>query len=156
MSADDSAKPSRKTRPSFDPAFVRELAALLQETGLTEIEIEEGGARVRVARGAAPAAAASAVQPASAPQPSPEAAGTTKRGSVIASPMVGTAYLGPQPGAAPFVKVGDTVKDGQTLIIIEAMKTMNHVPSTMTGRIVEIYIQDGQPVEFGEPLMLIE
>jgi acetyl-CoA carboxylase biotin carboxyl carrier protein len=100
---------------------------------------------------AAPAMAA----PAAASAPANERQSAPARGTVVASPMVGTAYLGPQPGAAPFVKVGDSVNDGQTLIIIEAMKTMNHVPATASGKVVEIYVQDGQPVEFGEPLMLI-
>jgi acetyl-CoA carboxylase biotin carboxyl carrier protein len=145
-----------KTRPNIDPAFVRELATLLDETGLTEIEIEETGTRIRVVRQAAhmiaaPAAPAAAVSP--APAKPTEAA---KRGTLVTSPMVGTAYLGPEPGAPPFVKAGETVKDGQTILIIEAMKTMNQVPSTIAGKIIEIYVQDGQPVEFGEPLMLVD
>jgi acetyl-CoA carboxylase biotin carboxyl carrier protein len=156
MSADEPTK-GKGNRPNINADIVRELSALLEETGLTEIEIEEGGARVRVARhsythsqpvmGGAPAAQASA--------PAKEAENNPKRGTTLTSPMVGTAYMGPSPGAPPFVQVGDTVKDGQTLIIIEAMKTMNQVPSTVGGRILEIYVQDGQPVEFGEPLMLI-
>jgi acetyl-CoA carboxylase biotin carboxyl carrier protein len=135
---------------------VRELSALLEETGLTEIEIEEGGARVRVARHThahvAPVHAASAAPDAA---PAKEAGSNAKRGTTVTSPMVGTAYMGPSPGAPPFVQAGDTVKDGQTIIIIEAMKTMNQVGATAAGRVLEIYVQDGQPVEFGEPLMLI-
>jgi acetyl-CoA carboxylase biotin carboxyl carrier protein len=156
MSADEPTK-GKGNRPNINADIVRELSALLEETGLTEIEIEEGGARVRVARhshthsppviGVAPSAQASA--------PPKEAETNAKRGTTLTSPMVGTAYMGPSPGAPPFVQVGDTVKDGQTLIIIEAMKTMNQVPATVAGRILEVYVQDGQPVEFGESLMLI-
>ena len=156
MSGND-AKPGKKGRPNFDPSFVRELAALLDETGLTEIEIEEAGTRVRVARQGSTFVSAPAAPAVSAPAPAAAEPGSApKRGTVVASPLVGTVYLGPEPGAAPFVKSGDSVKDGQTLVIIEAMKTMNQVPSTASGRIVEIYVQDGQPVEFGEPLMLVD
>ena len=155
MSGDETAKPAKKGRPNFDPSFVRELAALLDETGLTEIEIEEAGTRVRVARQGMVISAQAPVS-ASPAAPLAESAAAAKRGTTVASPLVGTVYLGSAPGAAPFVKPGDTVKDGQTLIIIEAMKTMNQVPATVSGRIVEIYVQDGQPVEFGEPLMLID
>ena len=149
----------RQRKPNIDASFVRELAALLDETGLTEIEVEEEGTRVRVARMGTPYVAAPpiAMQAASGPaQQAKEAPAEPKRGTTLNSPMVGTAYMGPSPGAPPFVKVGDTVKDGQTLIIIEAMKTMNQVASQTSGRVVEIYVQDGQPVEFGEPLMLID
>jgi len=149
-----------KKRPNIDPEFVRELAGLLEETGLTEIEIEEAGTRVRVARQGAPAAAYPAAD-ASAPAPAPAKGGSTEpkmevSGTVITSPMVGTAYLSPAPGAPPFVKVGGQVEEGQTILIVEAMKTMNQVPSTASGRVAEIYVQDGQPVEFGEPLMRVE
>src|SRR5689334_8755314 len=146
-------------RPNIDASFVRELAALLDETGLTEIEVEEEGTRVRVARmGASYIAAppAGLAAGSAAATPAKEAAVEPKRGTTVTSPMVGTAYLGPSPGAPPFVKAGDTVKDGQTLLIIEAMKTMNQVAAQVAGRIIEIYVQDGQPVEFGEPLMLID
>jgi acetyl-CoA carboxylase biotin carboxyl carrier protein len=146
---------SRDTMPKVDADMVRDLAKLLEETGLTELEIEQGGVRVRVARGtmvaAAPAAASVAAAPAREVQPEP----ARRTGTVVTSPMVGTVYLSPQPGAPVFVKVGDPVTDG-TLCIIEAMKTMNPVPSPAAGRIAEIYVHDGQPVEFGEPLMLIE
>jgi acetyl-CoA carboxylase biotin carboxyl carrier protein len=145
---------SGETAPKVDADMVRELAKLLEETGLTELEIEQGGVRVRVARGtmvtAAPAVAA--VAPA-AKEMQPEPARRT--GTVVTSPMVGTVYLSPQPGAPAFVKLGDAVTDG-TLCIIEAMKTMNPVPSPAAGHVAEIYVRDGQPVEFGEPLMLIE
>lgn len=146
--------------PRVDAGVVRELAALLEETGLTEIEIEENGMRVRVAKhaGGASAPQAYAAAPSQAPAapvaaPIPEP--VRKKGTLVTSPMVGTVYLSPQPGAAPFVKVGDAVSDG-TVCIIEAMKTMNAVVATAKGRIGEIYVRDGQPVEFGEPLMLIE
>ncbi len=149
------ANPSKK-RPNIDPDFVRELAELLEETGLTEIEVEETGTRVRVARQGAPMPAYAAPAPALISGAAPAKEEAAPRGTVIASPMVGTVYLGPAPGAPPFVKPGDKVSDGQTLLIIEAMKTMNQVPSNISGRVVEIYVQDGQPVEFGEPLMLVD
>ena len=146
-----------ESTPGIDPEIVRELAKLLEETGLSEIEIERGGVRVRVARGmaasAAPAAAPSLPPQQQPPQPEPEI--VRRQGTVVTSPMVGTVYLSAEPGAPPFVKIGDSVTDG-TLCIIEAMKTMNPVPSPVAGRIAEIYVHDSQPVEFGEPLMLIE
>jgi len=141
---------SDKRRPNIDPAFVRELASLLEETGLSELEIEEDGIRVRVVRAAT---VASGAPPAAAPTAQ---SAEPARGTTVSSPMVGTAYLGPQPGAPAFVKIGDTVDEGQTLLIIEAMKTMNQVQANVSGRVTEIYVQDGQPVEFGEPLMLID
>ena len=141
---------SDKRRPNIDPAFVRELASLLEETGLSELEIEEDGIRVRVVRAAT---VVSGVQPAAA---APTAEAEPTRGTIVSSPMVGTAYLSPQPGTPTFVKIGDTVDEGQALLIIEAMKTMNQVQANVSGRVVEIYVQDGQPVEFGEHLMLID
>jgi acetyl-CoA carboxylase biotin carboxyl carrier protein len=151
-----------QTTPGVDPDVVRDMAKLLEETGLSEIEIERGGVRVRVARETArPAPAAAASAPAPAPAAALAAADqaleqpAAKKGIVVASPMVGTVYLSPQPGAPPFVSVGDQVTDG-TVCIIEAMKTMNPVPATASGRIAEIFVRDGQPVEFGEPLMRIE
>jgi acetyl-CoA carboxylase biotin carboxyl carrier protein len=158
MNNDDQARQGKARRPNIDAAFVRELAALLDETGLTEIEVEEAGTRVRIARQgtfvSAPMLAAP--QALGAAPHAHEAKPEKKSGTEVSSPMVGTAYVGPSPGAPPFVKVGDTVKEGQTLLIIEAMKTMNQVPATASGRVAEIYVQDGQPVEFGEPLMRIE
>lgn len=149
--------------PGLDADLIRELAALLGETNLSEIEIESGGARIRVARGTvAVAPVAAPAQTAAVPAPAPAAAvhavppePAVRKGTIVTSPMVGTVYLAPQPGAPPFVKVGDAVTDG-TLCIIEAMKTMNPVPSSVAGHVAEIFVHDGQPVEFGEPLMRIE
>ena len=149
---------------AIDEDLIRDLADLLSETGLTEIEIERQGLRVRVAR-AAPGASASVVPaaspaPPSSPAPSArsetgEAASAHHPGTVV-SPMVGTAYRAPEPGAPPFIEVGATITEGQTVMIVEAMKTMNHIPSPRTGKVLEILVEDGQPVEFGEPLVVIE
>jgi acetyl-CoA carboxylase biotin carboxyl carrier protein len=151
----------------IDARLVRKLADILTDTGLSEIEVEHAGLKIRVAKtltaapmqmmaapapvAAAPAAAAHAPAAASVAEAPPRAKGDT-----VNSPMVGTVYLQPQPGADPFVKVGDTVQAGQTLFIVEAMKTMNPIPAPKGGRIVEILIADAQPVEFGEPLAVIE
>lgn len=138
---------------------IRELAALLDETRLTEIEIERDGLRVRVARNVTVGAAMPAsYQAAPAPAPSP-AAGTpdiSKHPGMVPSPMVGTAYWASEPGAKPFIDVGSKVTAGQTLLIIEAMKTMNQIPSPRSGTVTQILVEDGQPVEFGEPLVIIE
>jgi acetyl-CoA carboxylase biotin carboxyl carrier protein len=131
----------------IDEALIRKLAQLLKETGLTEIEFEKEGARIRVNAGGTVAAAAAA--PAAAASPDAPAAGS------VSSPMVGTAYLSPEPNAAAFVKVGDRVAKGQTILIIEAMKVMNPIPAPHAGTVTQILVQDGQPVEFGEPLMVI-
>ena len=143
----------------IDEDAVRKLAALLEDTGLAEIEYESGGQRVRLARNgvAAPMtyAAAPAAAAASAPAAAP-AADDAKHPGAVLSPMVGTAYLASQPGAAPFIKLGDSVAAGQTLLIIEAMKTFNPIRSPKAGKVVKINITDGQPVEFGEPLMIVE
>jgi acetyl-CoA carboxylase biotin carboxyl carrier protein len=150
-----------ETTPGVDPDVVREMAKLLEETGLSEIEIERGGVRVRVARdrpnagAAAPAAPVATGQVASAVNPDGSVEPAPKRGTLVTSPMVGTVYLAPQPGAPPFVNIGDEVTDG-TVCIIEAMKTMNPVAAPVSGRVAEILVRDGQPVEFGEPLMRIE
>lgn len=152
----------------IDARLVRKLADILTETGLSEIEVEHSGLKIRVAKTlnaavahmAAPAPAPAA--PVSAPLPpaaTPHAAEpplARSRGEVVRSPMVGAVYLQPQPGAEPFVRVGDTVQAGQTLMIVEAMKTMNPIPAPKGGRIVEILVEDAQPVEFGEPLVVIE
>ena len=141
----------------IDEALIRKLAKLLKETGLTEIECETDDARIRVNAGASGPviAAAPAIAPAAAPAalaPTPTAADAPAAGSV-SSPMVGTAYLSPEPNAAAFVKVGDRVAKNQTILIIEAMKVMNPIPAPHAGTVTQILVQDGQPVEFGEPLM---
>lgn len=145
----------------LEAKMIRDLAAILSETGLSEIEIEKAGLRVRVARqiqvtavhapvaSHAPAAAAGAA-------PVATKSDLSAHPGLVSSPMVGTAYVAPSPGAAAFVKIGDMVTEGQTLLIIEAMKTMNQIPAPRAGRVTQIIISDGQPVEFGEPLMIIE
>ena len=144
-----------------DEELVRRLSELLKETGLSELEYEEGGARIRVARNLVAAAAAVpavSAEPARLSGPergNGEAAEAVPQNAIVA-PMVGTAYLSPEPGAASFVKLGDTVKEGESLLIIEAMKVMNQIPSPRAGRITRILVEDGQPVEFGEPLMVVE
>ena len=147
-------------KAAVDHDVIRELAALLDETGLSEIEFERDGVRVRVARqshsvvtAAPPRAAVAEANPLigdSLP------ADLAKHPGTVTSPMVGTAYLGPEPGARPYVEVGSQVRAGQTLLIVEAMKTMNQIPAPRAGRITQILVEDGQPVEFGEPLMVIE
>jgi acetyl-CoA carboxylase biotin carboxyl carrier protein len=142
----------------IDKELIRELAKLLDETHLTEIEIERAGLRVRVARGA-PAAAAPVVNvtgPASVVPAAALPADPAKHPGAVTSPMVGTAYIGPSPGAKPFVDIGSKVNVGDTLLIIEAMKTMNQIPAPHAGTVTKLLIEDGQPVEFGEPLMIIE
>jgi acetyl-CoA carboxylase biotin carboxyl carrier protein len=146
---------------SGDTALIRELASLLDETGLTEIEIERAGFRVRIARNISIAASipASQPQPSAAPMPAPGAAPVSdiaQHPGMVPSPMVGTVYWASEPGARPFIEVGAKVTAGQTLLIIEAMKTMNQIPSPRAGTVTQILIEDGQPVEFGEPLVIIE
>jgi acetyl-CoA carboxylase biotin carboxyl carrier protein len=151
-------KDMSRQKPAIDHDLIRELARLLEETGLTEIEFERDGQRVRVARQAQVVAAA-AVRPATSIEvPSLDAAPAdpAKHPGVVTSPMVGTAYVGPEPGARPFVEIGSRVRAGDTLLIVEAMKTMNQIPSPRAGTVIQILIEDGQPVEFGEPLMIIE
>jgi acetyl-CoA carboxylase biotin carboxyl carrier protein len=133
---------------------LRRLARLLEETGLTEIEYESEGQRVRVNRSAAQNVSA---VPASAAAPAPVAAGAAAPApaGAVTSPMVGTAYLASEPGGAPFVKIGDRVKQGQTLLIIEAMKVMNPIPAPEAGTVDAILVNDGQPVEYGEPLLVL-
>jgi acetyl-CoA carboxylase biotin carboxyl carrier protein len=154
-----------KGKASVDQELIRELAQLLTETGLTEIEIDREGMRVRVARQLAPAVAtvpavaSAALQPASTPA-QPAAGGSAddpgKHPGCVRSPMVGVAYLAPEPGAAPFVTAGTRVTQGQTLLIIEAMKTMNHIPAPKAGVVASVLVGNSQPVEFGEPLVVIE
>jgi acetyl-CoA carboxylase biotin carboxyl carrier protein len=149
---------------AIDTRLVRKLADILNDTQLSEIEVEHEGLKIRVAKtltsapvqyAAAPAPVAAAPAAAPAPTAAPSAPPRAK-GDVVSSPMVGSVYLQPAPDAVPFVQVGDTVTAGQTLMIIEAMKTMNPIPATKAGRVVEILVEDGQPVEFGEPLAVIE
>jgi acetyl-CoA carboxylase biotin carboxyl carrier protein len=156
---------------AIDTGLVRRLADILNDTDLSEIEVERGELKIRVARQSALAAApqlvaapalvaapqASAAAPASAPAATaPAAQGETMRGDQVKSPMVGTVYLQPQPGAKRFVSAGESVTAGQTLLIVEAMKTMNPIPAPRAGVIVKVLVEDGQPVEFGEPLVVIE
>src|SRR6266851_4185370 len=135
-----------------DPELVRELSRLLEENKLTEIEVQKGDQRVRVSRGggivhhAAAAHAPAAVK----------AADAVKHPGTVTSPMVGTAFRSPQPGAKPFVEEGAQVREGETLLIIEAMKTMNAISAPRAGTVTKVMIEDGQPVEFGEPLLIIE
>lgn len=150
--------PKAKSAYGIDSAAIRELAELLSETGLTEIELESGGTRLRVARQGVPVmhAAPVAVAPAAAAAAPAEAAapkGPAQGG--VTSPMVGTVYVSPSPGAPPFVKVGDTVKEGDTLLIVEAMKTMNPITAPRSGKVSEICVTDAQPVEFGQTLLVI-
>jgi acetyl-CoA carboxylase biotin carboxyl carrier protein len=148
---------------NFDAEAIRALADILVETGLTEIEISEKDSRVRVVRAPAPVAATPMV---TVPMPAPVAAAPAAApeplmapkdhpGAVL-SPMVGVAYLAPEPGASPFVALGQTVTAGQTLLLIEAMKTFNQIKAPVGGRVTQILVQPGSPVEYGEPLMVIE
>ncbi len=153
-----------KGKPSVDQDLIRELAQLLTETGLTEIEIDREGMRVRVARQLAPAVAAVppaavALQSTHAPvqaQSGADADDPGKHPGCVRSPMVGVAYLSPEPSAGPFVTAGTRVTQGQTLLIIEAMKTMNHIPAPKAGVVARVLVANSQPVEFGEPLVIIE
>ena len=143
----------------IDGDLVRKLADLLRETGLSEIEFAEGEKRIRVTRPtAAPAVTLAAPAPA-APVAAVAASAPAKTAAhpgSVNSPMVGTAYVAAEPGAAPFVRVGDTVKSGQTVLIIEAMKVMNPIKAPRSGTVTEVMVADGQPVEFGEVLLIIE
>ena len=157
----------RKSGMNIDTALVRELAELLNETGLTEIEVEDDDRKIRVSRGAvaaaapvyaaAPAPAAAAPAPAAAaPVPAePAAPAGPDLKNAVKSPMVGTCYLTPEPGAAPFVTVGQAVKEGDTLVIVEAMKVMNPITAPRAGTITAILIETAQPVEFDQPLVVI-
>ncbi len=145
--------------PLVNHELIHELTKLLDETGLTEIEIEQDGQRVRVARAAA-AAPVTVTPRLELPQPLGESAAApldlSKHPGVVISPMVGTAYGSPEPGAKPFIEIGAKVKAGDTLMIIEAMKTMNQIPAPRAGTVIQILFEDGQPVEFGEPLVIVE
>jgi acetyl-CoA carboxylase biotin carboxyl carrier protein len=154
--------PMPKT-PAIDHDAIRDLAKLLDETGLSEIELQRDGVSIRVARNfnatvarARPAEAAGSVSAAPVAAATAVPIDPTQHPGLVASPMVGIAYRGPAPGARPFVEVGGQVKTGETLIIIEAMKTMNQIPAPRSGTITQILVEDGQPVEYGEPLLIIE
>lgn len=149
----------------LDEELVRRLSHLLQETDLTEIEYESGGSRIRVARQvqhtysgpqSAPAPQPAQQSAPSVPTPGQEATAEQVPAGAVTSPMVGTVYVAPEPNAAPFVQAGDQVREGQTLLIIEAMKVMNPLPAPRDGTVTQIMITDGQPVEFGEPLVVVE
>jgi acetyl-CoA carboxylase biotin carboxyl carrier protein len=152
--------PDKPKKPTVDHDLIHELTELLDDTGLTEIEIEQDGQRVRVARNAGHAAPAHIAPPTTAPAPiamsTAKPVDPAKHPGVVISPMVGTAYISPEPGAKPFIEVGAQVKAGETLLIIEAMKTMNQIPAPRAGNVIQILFEDGQPVEFGEPLVIIE
>ena len=146
----------------IDADAIRKLAELMTETGLVEIELAEGEHRMRVARATAQPASFAALAPiapahhAEAVAAAPSAASLATHPGAVTSPMVGTAYLQPEPGAPRFAEIGDTVRVGDTLLIIEAMKVMNPIKAPKAGTITQILVSDGQPVEYGEPLMLIE
>jgi acetyl-CoA carboxylase biotin carboxyl carrier protein len=155
---EDIAK-SKSSAKSDDSALIRELALLLDETNLTEIEIERAGLRVRVARNISIAATMPANYAPGAPVATagpPPVADLAKHPGVVPSPMVGTVYWASEPGAKPFIEVGTKVTVGQTLLIIEAMKTMNQIPAPRAGTVTQILVEDGVPVEYGEPLVIIE
>jgi acetyl-CoA carboxylase biotin carboxyl carrier protein len=148
----------------IDKEIIRDLAEILNQTDLTDIEIEQGDLRIRVSRqvtvhATVPQAAVAAAPAPVAAAPAPaavEAAKPADSKNAVPSPMVGTAYLAPAPGARPFIEVGQKVKEGQTLMIIEAMKTMNQIPSPRAGTVTAILVDDAQPVEYGEPLVVVE
>jgi acetyl-CoA carboxylase biotin carboxyl carrier protein len=162
---------SEKKAPAIDPNLVRELAAILDDSGLSEIEVEHGELRLRLARTliagnahapahthvihSAPAPAHALPTPAPPPAVAPAADAASHPGAVP-SPMVGTAYLSPEPGAPPFIKVGDSVSAGQTLMVVEAMKTFNPIPAPRDGKVAAILVSDAQPVEYGEALVILE
>jgi acetyl-CoA carboxylase biotin carboxyl carrier protein len=150
-------KPVTKKEGTFDKDLIRELAALLGETGLTEIEIEHEGKRVRVARTVTVSASAVSLDTGRPVREPIERGGKEDHHpGTLHSPMVGTAYRSPEPGAPPFVEVGTRVAAGQTILIIEAMKTMNHIPAPHAGTVLAVLVDDGQPVEYAEPLAVIE
>ena len=168
MADSKTSAPKLKNEAEIDTTLVRQLADILNDTSLTEIEVERGELRIRVAReivaapvmqyAAAPAAQAAPAAAAAAPvsMPSDPATIVAKQGEEVKSPMVGTAYLQASPEAPPFIAPGDKVKKGQTLLIVEAMKTMNPIQAPRDGVVKEVLVGDAQPVEFGEPLVLLE
>ena len=164
--ADTKGKAGSASGMNVDTAIVRELAELLAETGLTEIEVEDGNRKVRVARGgvsytasapapAAPAGAAASSPPPASVAPETETAPAAPPANALKSTMVGTVYLAPEPGSPDFVKVGDAVKEGQTLVIVEAMKVMNPITADRAGTVQSILVENAQPVEYDQPLIVI-
>jgi acetyl-CoA carboxylase biotin carboxyl carrier protein len=162
--ADTKPGAGKKSGMNVDTALVRELAELLNETGLTEIEVEDDDRKIRVSRaGTIAAPAMAAPMQAAAPAPSASAPGSPAQtaeaaadhAGALKSPMVGTAYLAPEPGAANFVKIGDSVSEGDTLLIVEAMKVMNPITADKSGTIKAILVENAQPVEFDQPLVVI-
>lgn len=150
-------------KKQIDPQLVRELAAILSDSGLSEIEVEHGELRLRLARTLVAAAAPVHTQVVAAAAPAPVAAAPApatpdpaKHPGAVPSPMVGTAYLSPEPGAPAFIKVGDLVAEGQTILVVEAMKTFNPIPAPRGGKVMAILVTDAQPVEYGEALAIIE
>ena len=150
-------------KPSIDQDLIRDLANILNETDLTEIEIEQDDLRVRVSRAGTPHTIhAPIAQPqmpapvAAQPAAAAEAAAAKTLANAVTAPMVGTVYMSPAPGAKPFVEIGQMVKEGQTILIIEAMKTMNQIPAPRSGKVVDVMVSDGHPVEFAEPMIVIE
>ncbi len=150
-------------KPDVDQQLIRDLAGILNDTNLSEIEVELGDLKIRVARQATviqAQAVAPIASPAAVPSAPAVAAAASQPGddlrNAVPSPMVGTAYLSPSPDAKPFVEIGQTVREGQTLLIIEAMKTMNQIPSPRSGKVTAILVEDAQPVEYGMPLLVIE
>jgi acetyl-CoA carboxylase biotin carboxyl carrier protein len=158
--------PGSTKNPGVDQQLIRDLAGILNDTNLTEIEVELGDLKLRVSRHAPavhavaapqPMLAPAASQPAAAAAPAPAAAPAADLSkNAVPSPMVGTVYLAPSPDAKPFIEIGQQVKEGQTLLIIEAMKTMNQIPSPRSGTVKAILVEDAQPVEYGMPLVVIE
>jgi acetyl-CoA carboxylase biotin carboxyl carrier protein len=152
-------------KSGIDQALIRDLANILKETDLTEIEVEQDALRIRVSRNgnvmapmpayAMPAPPVAAFAAPAVAEAAPAAPARDPK-NTMTSPMVGTVYLSPAPGARPFIEVGQAVKEGQTVLIIEAMKTMNQIPAPRSGKVVEIIVSDAHPVEFGEPLIVIE
>lgn len=150
-------------KQGIDQALIRDLANILNETDLTEIEVEQDELRIRVSRAgtpqyvSAPVPTAQFAAPVAAAVAAPAAAPVARDNkNAVTAPMVGTAYLAPAPGSRPFVEVGSTVQEGQTILIIEAMKTMNQIPAPRSGKVTEILVADAAPVEYGEPLIVIE
>jgi acetyl-CoA carboxylase biotin carboxyl carrier protein len=155
----DRAMPTNSNKAEFGPSatVLRRLAKLMEETGLTEIEYQEGAKRLKLGRGTvATAAPAAAPVPAARSAAAPAAASDGPPAGAVTSPMVGTCYLGAEPGAPPFVKVGDKVREGQTLVIVEAMKVMNPIRSPRGGTVASIAVENGAPVEYGEVLLVLE